>query len=481
MRKSVVVAVILLLSAVGVSAQNVDIEALSGLQFNFSNPGARSLGMGGAFLGLADDASAAESNPAGLTILRTPEFSIEGRNFETVQFLNTTGVYPDIEREGFSSFSDPVEISFASLVYPMGRGVIAAYYHQPLSYDAQINALTREFLGIPFVRNDQPVFHQPRGNPRGSAGPVSQQECIDIVNETGDPFSCLQYQIFPFVTSVKADLKTAGLSLAYEFGALSLGVSGRYQTYEQLASTFRVDTTNPSNPFINTEVIQATFDGDELGKVDDITVTGGFKWQMAPNFSIGGSYKQGGEFEAPVFVDNQDGSGFQQLTDTTNFHVPDIYGVGFSWRPTPVFTINADVVEVKYSNLTDNFTSIFNEASVLGQEAYETADATEIHAGFEYFFTTAVPFAIRAGWWRDPAHGLKYVGPTTCTDEEFSETDRQFCAANRTVLSLLFPGGEDQDHLTVGVGLAWPNFQVDAAYDHSDTFKVGSLSAVFRF
>lgn len=477
MRKSVVVAVILLLSAVGTSAQNVDIEALSGLQFNFTNPGARSMGMGGAFLGLADDASAAESNPAGLTILRTPEVSIEGRNFETIQRLNVSGVYPDIERESFSAYSDPVELSFASVVYPMGRGVIAAYYHQPLSYEADINALTESFLGFPSFRQF-PVFHQPVGDPRGSAGPVSEQECIDIINETGDPFSCLQYQIFPFFTSVTARMKTAGLSLAYEFGALSLGVSGRYQTYEQFASTFRVNTAVPE---ITQQVVQATFDGDEFGKEDDITLTAGFKWQMAPNFSVGGSYKQGAEFTAPVFVDNQDGAGFQTFNDSTTFHAPDLYGIGFSWRPTPVFTLNADVVEVKYSNLTDNFTSIFNEASVLGQNAYETPDATEIHAGFEYFFTTTVPFAIRGGWWRDPAHGLKYVGPTTCTDEAFAENDRQFCAANRTVLSLLFPGGEDQEHLTIGVGLAWPNFQIDAAYDTSDTFKVGSMSAVYRF
>ncbi len=477
MRRSVVVAVVLLLSAVGASAQNVDIEALSGLQFNFSNPGARSLGMGGAFLGLADDASAAESNPAGLTILRTPEFSIEGRNFETIQNLNVGGVYPDIQRESFSAFSDPVEISFASLVYPMGRGVIAAYYHQPLSLEADINALTEDFLGFPSFRQF-PVFHQPVGDPLGSAGPVSEDECIAIINQTGDPFACLQYQVFPFFTSVRARMQTAGISMAYEFGNLSLGFSGRYQTYEQYASTFRVDTSVPE---ITTQVVQATFDGDDFGKDDDITFTGGFKWQMSPNFSIGGTYKQGAEFVAPVYVDNQDGLGFQEMSSDTKFHAPDQYGFGVSWRPSPVFTINADVVEVKYSNLTDNFQSIFNEASVLGQSAYETPDATEIHAGFEYFFTTTIPFAIRGGWWRDPAHGLKYVGPTTCTDSEFSESDRQFCAANRTVLSLLFPGGEDQDHLTVGVGLAWPTFQIDAAYDTSDTFKVGSLSAVYRF
>ncbi|MGB5341528.1 MAG: hypothetical protein WBP67_05500, partial [Thermoanaerobaculia bacterium] len=33
------------------------------LQFNFADPGARSLGFGGAFVGLADDATAAFANP----------------------------------------------------------------------------------------------------------------------------------------------------------------------------------------------------------------------------------------------------------------------------------------------------------------------------------------------------------------------------------------------------------------------------------
>lgn len=49
------------------------------LQFNFSDPGARSLGLGGAFVGLADDATAAFANPAGLVQLGRPEISLEGR------------------------------------------------------------------------------------------------------------------------------------------------------------------------------------------------------------------------------------------------------------------------------------------------------------------------------------------------------------------------------------------------------------------
>src|SRR5438445_6909940 len=91
-----------LTAALPVFAQNTDIESLSGLQFNFGNPGARSLGMGGAFLGLADDASAAEANPAGLTILRKPEISFEGRNFEEQQLFTTSGTFPEINRTAFT-------------------------------------------------------------------------------------------------------------------------------------------------------------------------------------------------------------------------------------------------------------------------------------------------------------------------------------------------------------------------------------------
>ena len=56
----------------------------SPFQFNLSTPGARSLGMGGAFLALADDATAAYTNPAGLTNLTVggPEVAVELRHWQ---------------------------------------------------------------------------------------------------------------------------------------------------------------------------------------------------------------------------------------------------------------------------------------------------------------------------------------------------------------------------------------------------------------
>ena len=69
-----------------------DEEIFRSFEFSFINPGARSGAMGGAFIALADDATAAEANPAGLTILTKPEVSFEYRHTETdADELNSFG------------------------------------------------------------------------------------------------------------------------------------------------------------------------------------------------------------------------------------------------------------------------------------------------------------------------------------------------------------------------------------------------------
>src|SRR5881394_2081478 len=177
MRKSFVLLVLCALAAMPLAAQNTDIESLSGLQFNFGNPGARSLGMGGAFLALADDASAAEANPAGLTILRKPEVSVEGRNYQEQQVFSTSGTYPDISRTAFSHYSQRVDVTFASFVYPFKNFTIGAYYHEPLRNEGagQVVPTRNEFTGQ--IKTDVPDFYLPTD---GVSGPVTRQQCIDL-------------------------------------------------------------------------------------------------------------------------------------------------------------------------------------------------------------------------------------------------------------------------------------------------------------
>ncbi len=315
------------------------------------------------------------------------------------------------------------------------------------------------------IKTDVPNFFLPvdaTGNPTG--GPISSAACNQLRQTT--PFACIEYTVLPFLSSVKIQEKTFGLAMAFKVGNFSFGATARSQRFNETAFTFRV--TNEGD--FSSISVQATSDirnnNDVAKDKTDLTFTGGFKWAPSDKFSLGGVYKQGAKFAAPTFAATE-GTNFEfvKAADTV-FHMPDIYGVGMSLRPTPVLTINADAVRIKYSNLVDNFVSI--QASVRAiDKAYKAADALELHLGGEYFFSTKIPFAMRAGYWRDPEHSITYQGPLNTPE--------------RVGAAILFPKTKSQNHLSVGAGLAWPRFQIDAAYDRSDLFRVGSISMVTRF
>lgn len=129
----------------------VDEPFLLDLQtFNTSlGVGARALGMGGAFIALADDATAASWNPAGLAFLTRPEFSVVLDT--TTSDLDTTR-YVDTEPFGleFQQRRDPSRdkgkargISFLSAAYPFRfegrRATLQVSYHRevrPLDSDS---------------------------------------------------------------------------------------------------------------------------------------------------------------------------------------------------------------------------------------------------------------------------------------------------------------------------------------------------------
>ena len=67
-------AIVLAVLAIGLcwsrpASAQTDEEFFQTFPLNFSNPGARAQAMGGAFIAVADDASAAVTNPAGLANL----------------------------------------------------------------------------------------------------------------------------------------------------------------------------------------------------------------------------------------------------------------------------------------------------------------------------------------------------------------------------------------------------------------------------
>ncbi|MEM8933882.1 MAG: UPF0164 family protein, partial [Acidobacteriota bacterium] len=142
-QRALVAFVVIGLSMLGVAVPSMAQEdaSFAAFQFNRSLPGARSLALGGAFVALADDATAAYANPAGLHQLERPEVSIEARRWRT------TTEHTDSGRIGFVGepdlfASEEVEsetdgLSFASFVWasPDRPWSVGIYRHQVASFE----------------------------------------------------------------------------------------------------------------------------------------------------------------------------------------------------------------------------------------------------------------------------------------------------------------------------------------------------------
>ncbi len=98
-------------------------------ELDLSNPGARSLGIAGAFLARTDDTTAAYINPAGLIHLRFNEIALEGRQrSQDVEVFDPNGGRTVLDSSGGG-------VSFAAVSYPLGRITLALFLHDLATLD----------------------------------------------------------------------------------------------------------------------------------------------------------------------------------------------------------------------------------------------------------------------------------------------------------------------------------------------------------
>ena len=461
-----------------------DVTTILPLRFGFSPPGARAVGMGGSFIGIADDATAAEANPAGLVNLSRPEASIHYRSTSyDIEYFDGQGqellglaneIRADVgvpvlapgARLGNAFASDPRthldgdvdDVSFASYVQPVGGVTFSIYYQQDGSFEGETSG-------------------------------------FQVFDDTfGDLYSTAQ--------SISLDIESYGGALAFRIGdRFSLGASVRY-TEGQVALLQRQDIeyfldtefvlfdangyVGPGDLFsgepVSLDQVRATgivdllrFQREAFGDDDDITYNVGFLVNPGGTFSVGGVFKKGGEFEFtdrttinqnvqsppgtgfPIDV-NENGfvllpldCNFFSCVNTTEdapfrFETPDVLGLGISWKPSPSWRFAADAVEIGYSAI---------EESSIGQQSESIDDEVEIHVGLEYIWflggSTDRLFTLRGGGFTDPDHD-----GSAAIDS-------------------------DDEHYTLGIGLTLGGFQVDLAGDFSDSADRALLSLVYRF
>mgnify|MGYP003595302190 CR=1 FL=1 len=400
-----------------------DDEVNTGVQFNFSNPGARSLALGGAFTGLADDATATYANPAGLTILRTQEFGMEVRStgFDTpFPSGGTVSNNPfNTGNVGTGRASDTVtRPTFASWVIPTERATFALFYHR-------VGDLETDFDGAP----------------------------IEFVNSNGQGTD----EALAKSTRLDYSVENIGASVGYKVSdTFSLGLSVAYSDFSIDSYTVRF------------------FDGDPLneqrqdGSDHDIVYTLGALWNINPQWNLGLAYRTGGDFD--YRASNRLVESGATLDLEPEFAVPNVFSLGLAYRPSDALLFTLDVNRVEYSRLSDGIDSVFART----QTPLSIDDATEIHLGVEYaFLEMATPMFLRGGLWRDPDHRLAFDGqtPANCTPGTFDD-----CLA-----AVLYPEGDDEMHYSVGLGWSFQKFQLDLAADLSDLVDTYSVSGVVRF
>jgi long-subunit fatty acid transport protein len=448
-------------------------ELNAGIQFDFSLPGARSLSLGGAFVALADDATAAWGNPAGLTILTRPEISAEGRFWNFNNLITDRGHnFGSPTNIGFDNIAGLVNaeseswtqsLAFLSYVHPTPRWTFGAYRHQVSNFDAEIQS------SGPFL--DRP-------------GDVDRVE--------------------PFRGTMELDIVNYGASAAIRVNQnLSLGAGVTFDQFSIDSRTARAIYV----PFTAVPPAQRplyTNLGQKFGPPDfsegnvllDVSESGtdwatgfdaGVIWR-APRWSAGAAYRYGPTFQYDATTIVGPGGAKEPFyvpfvgtvfdTEQVDFNLPDTFAVGFTVKPLETLVISFEYDRVRYSELSENTAEVFgieehdpdpaNAAAVTAaiRNDLNFPDANQIRFGAEYAIARpSGAVLLRLGGWFDPDHRMQYTGAPEA----------------RPRLATLWRPGEDEFHVAPGVGFAFQKFQIDAALDISERVNTVSFSTVYRF
>ncbi len=415
--------------------------SISGVPFDILPPGARALGLGGAFAAVADDATAAEANPAGQTILTRPEVSIHGRNadYEIQVFdpnvfdgiaLNALGPGPITGYEDSNT-----KVSFASFVYPFERFVVSAYYHNAGALDAtsSITSFNPTFIDTFIADTDIDV----ESDSFGLSGAFRVNDLI----------------------SIGASIKYAQLDLNYIVTSSILDFSDiEFAAPNPVAAAALIDEV---------DAIQSITTAD----ADDFTYNIGILFN--PNGNVSGAlvYKDGGSYDIDTALNyinifNCNGApncSVPPVNSVTSLFIgsdtielPDIFTIGVAARPTDTLLLSLQIDRIDYDNLPEAAGSSLIFGIPVPTE--DIGAEISVHGGVEktILFETPVlgmsQIALRAGAFNDRDH------------DGYPQID--------TI----------DTHWTLGLGTVFfDRLQVDAAAEFSDKVDTVVFSGVYRF
>jgi long-chain fatty acid transport protein len=407
--------------------------------FRVVTPGARAVAMGKTFIGIADDATAAASNPAGLSNLLDPEVSFEWSG-TTQRQTRMRDNDPLLTETTDITFGYP---SFASFVTPLPFEAFK---------DVTVGALFNTLQAT--------------------------KEAFDLPNEFGAQ------------RGYRGDISISGYSMG---GAASWLVSRKLSIGGALTRRYLHNSTNsyayPGGNKFNVRNGSETDSSDwawggQLGMLLKPTR----QWSFGAAFLIGSTFdlkttligrycpencpnERGEDTSRPV-------STFLDPVQGIQYRIPTRLTGGVSLRPNSSFLILADVGWIRYSErITPEFLIVDFlgqlESSGLKRSLYHVNDAIELHGGLEYRFVRRNRvWAIRCGAFADPEHQMRFDYEASNKSGQARAQDIQF--------NMFEPG--TAYGLSGGAGVVLANrFQLDGAVSYSRNATDLVLSFVWRF
>ncbi|BDU75067.1 OmpP1/FadL family transporter [Mesoterricola sediminis] len=363
--------VLLLLGAAGASrAQMAPIGSIISEQsrtaFSIQGAGARALGLGGAFIALADDATAVSFNPAGLAQMLRPEASLVGRGINR-------GV----------AFQD-AETTAGSRTLLAGDSLISNTRFDPLLAAATV-PLRVGGRTLAIQLSVQRIFPLGEGDSRDL-----QEQPAD-----GSPARRLRQDI-----SQDGQIDLYSFAAAYEVSQrVLLGLSANLWRGAWSLSSRSTSTSAQGSSYL---------DFGQTSRFEGANFNLGLLWRW-PTWSLGITRRTGFHADytyATRLATSARPDPVASQPYTTGLHWPSTTGVGFAYRPSDRWLVTADVVSTPWSDTR----YMSGRPALDGVNFFNlnrggaSPDATQVHLGVEHLFLpgSGRVIPLRLGWSREP-------------------------------------------------------------------------------
>jgi hypothetical protein len=336
--------------------------------------GARALGMGGAYIAVADDATAASWNPGGLIQLERPELSIVGAGFHRTED-NCFDENPEAEGE---QAVGKVDLNYFSAAYPflaMGYPMILSLNYQKRYDFSREWALDLRNEGANFQERERLDYRQ-----NGSLSALGLAYGV---------------QIRPRIS----------LGLTLNFWGNYLGDNGWTEhtnqsgsgTYDDREGVFDIRRTD-----------QYRFSG--------VNANFGLLWRATGGLTIGAVFKS--PFKADLkhttdqyysFYFPEEETEDPSVTRTTEdltLSMPMSYGIGAAYRFSDRFSLSLDLYRTHWNDFELEDEAGRRTSPITGRPSRQTQveATTQVRLGGEYLlYLTRVKVPFRGGLFYDPA------------------------------------------------------------------------------